>query len=73
MTAFVRGLIGETSTIAYIGDPVNLSQSGGNSGIPGSMLTIDGDVSPVPIPATVWLFGTALVGLVGFGKRRKAA
>lgn len=27
---------------------------------------------PIPIPAAVWLFGTALVGLVGFGKRRKA-
>jgi len=28
-------------------------------------------VSPVPIPAAVWLFGTALIGLVGFSKRRK--
>ena len=27
----------------------------------------------VPIPAAVWLFGTALIGLIGFGKRRKAA
>lgn len=27
----------------------------------------------VPIPAAVWLFGTALIGLVGFSKRRKAA
>ena len=25
----------------------------------------------VPVPAAVWLFGTALIGLVGFGKRRK--
>ncbi len=29
--------------------------------------------SPVPIPAAVWLFGTALIGLVGFSKRRKVA
>lgn len=29
--------------------------------------------SVVPVPATVWLFSTALVGLVGFSKRRKAA
>ena len=29
--------------------------------------------SVVPIPAAIWLFGTALIGLVGFGKRRKAA
>jgi hypothetical protein len=30
-------------------------------------------INPVPIPAAVWLFGTALIGLVGFGKRRKTA
>ena len=30
-------------------------------------------VSAVPVPAAIWLFGTALIGLVGFGKRRKAA
>lgn len=29
--------------------------------------------SAVPVPAALWLFGTALTGLVGFGKRRKAA
>jgi hypothetical protein len=27
----------------------------------------------VPVPAAVWLFGTALLGLIGFGKRRKVA
>jgi hypothetical protein len=30
-------------------------------------------VSPVPVPAAVWLLGTALIGLVGFSKRRKVA
>ena len=29
--------------------------------------------SAVPVPAAVWLFGTALIGLIGFGKRRKTA
>ena len=29
--------------------------------------------SPVPIPATLLLFGTGLLGLIGFSKRRKAA
>ena len=28
------------------------------------------DISPVPVPAAVWLFGTALIGLIGFGKRK---
>ncbi len=27
-------------------------------------------LSAVPVPAAVWLFGTALVGLIGFGKRK---
>ncbi len=29
-------------------------------------------IPAVPVPAAVWLFGTALIGVVGFGKRRKA-
>ena len=29
--------------------------------------------SVVPVPAAAWLFGTALIGLVGFGRRRRAA
>jgi hypothetical protein len=29
-------------------------------------------VNPVPVPAAIWLFGTGLIGLVGFSKRRKA-
>jgi len=39
-----------------------------------SITAVDGpDVPAVPVPAAVWLFGTALLGLVGFSKRRKAA
>lgn len=30
-------------------------------------------LSAVPIPAAVWLFGSALIGLLGFIKRRKVA
>ena len=29
--------------------------------------------SPVPIPAAVWLFASGLIGLVGIGRRRRAA
>ena len=36
----------------------------------GSVVTLP---NAVPVPAAVWLFGTALIGLVGFSKRRKAA
>lgn len=34
-------------------------------------LTAD-SVSAVPVPAAVWLFGSGLMGLVGFSKRRNA-
>lgn len=30
------------------------------------------EVSPVPLPAAVWLFGSALIGLAGLGRRRQA-
>lgn len=32
-----------------------------------------GDLSAIPIPAAAWLFGTALIGLVGLSRRRKVA
>ena len=28
--------------------------------------------SPVPVPAAVWLFGSGLIGLAGFARRKKA-
>jgi len=31
------------------------------------------EVNVVPVPAAAWLFGTALIGLIGFSKRRKSA
>lgn len=32
----------------------------------------DGDVAAVPVPAAVWLMGSALAGLALFGRRRVA-
>lgn len=37
------------------------------------MLLVALNSSAVPVPAAVWLFGTALIGLVGFSKRKEAA
>jgi len=31
-----------------------------------------GDVSAVPVPAAVWLFGSGLIGLVGFARRKQS-
>lgn len=42
-------------------------------GIEVDHLQYGGGVSAIPVPAAVWLFGTALIGLVGFSKRREAA
>jgi hypothetical protein len=33
----------------------------------------DGAHSPVPIPAAAWLFGSALLGMFGFSRSKKAA
>jgi len=36
-------------------------------------LLLDIQVNAVPVPAAIWLFGTALVGFVGMSRRRKVA
>jgi hypothetical protein len=36
-------------------------------------ITITTDVSAVPVPAAVWLFGSGLLGLIGVARRKKAA
>ncbi len=33
-------------------------------------LLVANTTSTVPVPAAIWLFGTALIGLVGYGKRK---
>jgi len=30
-----------------------------------------GDVSAVPVPAAVWLFGSGLMGLLGLARRKR--
>jgi hypothetical protein len=32
-----------------------------------------GDVSAVPIPTAIWLFGSGLLGLIGVARTKKAA
>lgn len=41
------------------------------SGTAGSAATPDGGVSEVPVPAAVWLFSSAILGLAGFSRKKK--
>ncbi len=40
------------------------------SPVAGSAFNYQASISPVPLPAAVWLFGSAFVGLVGLGRHR---
>ena len=40
---------------------------------PGSHMTFDGYLNPVPIPSAVWLFGSGLLGLIGVARRKVCA
>lgn len=34
-----------------------------------SSLSVNGDLQEIPVPAAVWLFGSAMIGLFGFSRR----
>lgn len=37
----------------------------------GQMGSLDASLTEVPVPAAVWLFGSGLLGLLGFSSRKK--
>ena len=43
---------------------------GGDDGVAGGKYTVS--MSAVPVPGAVWLFGSAIAGIVGFGRRKAA-
>jgi len=53
----------ETGGTASIGDPLNLTSAAFSDSL---------TISAIPVPAAVWLFGSGLISLVGFAKRKKA-
>ena len=76
-------LVGTTGLSAVVlfnrSNSANVAAGSGGAGINTSFGNLSGHVyadwtlvSAVPVPAAFWLFGTALVGLVGFGRRKKA-
>ena len=65
-----------TSLAVLQGDTIDFAVGIGNNGTYISDTTgLDATitVTAVPIPATIWLFGSALVGLGVFGRRKKPA
>ncbi len=50
----------------------NFSAAGAYVGLPISWLMVR-DVSPVPVPAAMWLFGSGLLGLIGVARRKVCA
>jgi hypothetical protein len=76
--------VGDLFRYALI-DFVSLGQAfGGSTGVGGASLsflqdtdnlTFDGDISAsaVPVPAAIWLFGTALLGFVGMSRKTKVS
>jgi len=49
-------------------------KNGGGGGIEMDHLQYGNmNLNPIPVPAAFWLFGTALIGLAGFSRRRKTS
>jgi hypothetical protein len=42
------------------------------TGASGGVYTVSTSVSQIPLPAAAWLFGSAFIGLISFGRRRIA-
>jgi len=66
-----------TPTLAYgfSFGPTNagIHTIGGKGSNLSALAVYDGDISAMPVPAAVWLFGSGLLGLVGMTRRKKAA
>jgi len=70
---------GSGSSISLGGGSISLGSGGSISLGAGSVITtgvnlpvITATLTAVPVPATMWLFSSALVGLIGLGRRRQA-
>jgi len=60
-----------TTDILLANNPLGWSPALTEPYVPGEV-TVEASVSPVPVPAAVWLFGSGLLGLVGVARRRRA-
>lgn len=60
-------LIGGASEVEYAADGFTIANA-----LPYG-ITANLSVQPVPVPGAVWLFGSAMAGLIGFGRRKSIA
>jgi hypothetical protein len=66
---------GVNTAVFQFSSPVTLTQlfetnsSTTSTSFSGSIV----DITPVPVPAAVWLFGSGVLGLVGVVRRKRAA
>lgn len=66
------GWLAQTVLGGGLNDPSTIGDTGFQNNViswnPGAW--INSTVKPVPVPAAVWLFGSGLIGLIGFARRR---
>lgn len=68
MSAFAGGPGAETSASAFIGDPGTLTGGGGMSG--NLELAGSPQAAPVPEPATIFLLGSGIIGIIGSSRKK---
>jgi hypothetical protein len=69
-TNFSGALAGTGSSLFF---RVTAETNGGSEAVAFRNVIISGEPTVVPLPAAAWLLGAGLLGLVGLGRRRKAA
>jgi len=71
VSEFYNGVEFSIVGLNFIGDyTVSLGAGASSSPAPDELVSVSGTV--VPVPAAVWLFGSGLLALVGFGRSRRA-
>jgi len=74
-TVFIEGLGGAFSRVGETGNISRAWVSLANNSVDeiNAFYAVSEELTVIPVPAAVWLFGSALVGLVGVAGRRKLA
>jgi hypothetical protein len=71
----VTGFSSNVLTNGYYSFDVSGNITGGQGGIyavnsTSSLISNGGNVSPVPLPASIWILGSTLIGVIGLAKRK---